>query len=64
VTATPNAAAQLKVSTLATPATHWFTPVAPLSLAAPKGSSPRPAVAVAPKAAKTLYVGSLNAGVS
>jgi hypothetical protein len=65
VTATTNNAnAKLKVSTLATPAAHWFVPVAPVTLAAPKGSSPRPAVAVAPKAAKTLYVGSLRVGIS
>jgi hypothetical protein len=64
VTATPNAAAKLKVSQLATPATHWFVAVAPVTLAAPKGSSPRPSVVVVAKAPKTLYVGSLRVGVS
>lgn len=59
-----NAAAKLKVSQLAQPATHWFVPVAPVTLAAPKGSSPRPSVVVAPKATKTLYVGSLRASTS
>lgn len=63
-TVTSNAAAKLKVSQLAPVATHWFTPVAPVVLSIPKGSSPRPSVLVPPKAAKTLYVGSLRADVS
>lgn len=63
-TVTSNAAAKLKVSQLAPVATHWFVAVAPVTLSTPKGSSPRPSVVVATKAAKTLYVGSLNARVS
>lgn len=63
-TTTNNAAAKLKVSQLAPVATHWFTAVAPVTLAIPKGSSPRPSVVVAPKATKTLYVGSLRASAS
>ena len=64
MTTPPNASAKLKVSTLATPAAHWFVAVAPAAVAAPRGSSPRPSTVLAPKAAKTLYVGSLNAGAS
>jgi hypothetical protein len=56
--------AKLKVSVLATPAAHWFTAVAPVSVSVPKGATPRPSVAVSPRAAKTLYVGSLRVGVS
>ena len=56
--------AKLTVTQLAPTAKHWFTAVAPVSLAVPKGATPRPAVAIRTTAAKTLYVGSLNAGAS
>jgi hypothetical protein len=64
VAASNNAAAKLKVSQLAPTATHWFSPVAPVVLSIPKGSSPRPSVLVPPVAKPALYVGSLRDGVS
>jgi hypothetical protein len=52
-----------KAARLAQPAAHWFTPVAPASVAA-RGASVKPAVLLRPTAPATRYTGSLSAPVT